>query len=246
MTASHILEKRSARKVAGRARSSGEARGLGRRERRHAETRARLMSAALHLFADRGFADTSIEDITEAADVGKGTFFNYFPSKEHVLDAFGKTRVARVEAALAETRSGKKSVIQVMRHLVHGAALDTPLTPKLMRSYLIAALLNDSVRQSMTENQAQGRSFGAKLAAIGQKRGEIRSDVPARLVARAMQQGAFGGFLLWALDPEFELTTWLDTWIDLMFYGIAPRGRDGARASARKVDARPSKKKSKA
>ena len=211
----------------------GDAHRPGRRERRHAETRARLMSAALRLFAERGFADTSIEDITEAADVGKGTFFNYFPSKEHVLDAFGKTRVARVEAALAEARSGGKSVLQAMRHLAHSAALDTPLTPKLMRSYLVAALLNDSVRRSMTGNQAHGRAVAAQLIAIGQKRGEIRNDVHARLVARAVQQGAFGGFLLWALDPTLELSTWLDTWIELLLHGIAPRGRDGARHHAK-------------
>lgn len=188
------------------------------------------MRCALRLFAERGFAGTSIKDITDAADVGKGTFFNYFPSKEHVLDAFGKSRVAKVEAALAETLAGKKSVLQALRHLAHGATLDTPLTPKLMRSYLVAALLNDSVRRSMTGNQAHGRSVAAELIAIGQKRGEIRSDVPARLVARAVQQGAFGGFLLWALNPELELSTWIDTWIDLMIFGIAPRARDGKRA----------------
>ena len=46
------------------------------------------MRAALRLFADKGFAETTVEDITNAADVGKGTFFNYFPSKEHILIAF--------------------------------------------------------------------------------------------------------------------------------------------------------------
>jgi hypothetical protein len=147
-----------------------------------------------------------------------------------------------VELALEEARGGRKSVVQAMRHLAHGAALDTPLTPKLMRSYLVAALLNDSVRRSMTGNQAHGRSVAAELIAIGQKRGEIRSDVPARLVARAVQQGAFGAFLLWALDPSLELNTWLDTWLDLMLYGIAPGGRGKAHGDARKPEPRAKKK----
>ena len=207
-----------------------------RRERRQVQTRERLMRCALRLFAERGFADTSIEDITEAADVGKGTFFNYFPTKEHVLDAFGKSRVAKVEAALDEARSGKLSVVQAMRQLPHSSALETPMTPKLMRSNLVAALLNDSVRRNMTDNQARGRNLLGQLIAIGQKRGEIRKDVPARSVARAVQQGAFGGFLLWALDPELELATWLDTWIDLVLTGIAPRGRERARAGKNRAD----------
>jgi AcrR family transcriptional regulator len=189
------------------------------------------MRCALRLFAERGFADTSIEDITEAADVGKGTFFNYFPTKEHVLDAFGKSRVAKVVAALEAARSGKRSVVQAMRDLAHSSALETPMTPKLMRSHLVAALLNDSVRRNMTDNLAHGRTLVGQLIAIGQKRGEIRRDLPARSVARAVQQGAFGGFLLWALDPELELATWLDTWIDLVLSGISPRGRESGRVA---------------
>jgi hypothetical protein len=57
----------------------------GRRERRTVETRESLFRAALDLFARKGFTETTVEDITEAADVGKGTFFNYFPSKDHIL-----------------------------------------------------------------------------------------------------------------------------------------------------------------
>src|SRR6201997_5697381 len=71
-----------------------------RRKRRSNETRERLFRAALQLFAEKGFAETTVEDITEAADVGKGTFFNYFPTKEHVLAAYGGERIAAVERAL--------------------------------------------------------------------------------------------------------------------------------------------------
>ena len=48
-------------------------------------------SRALGLFAERGFMETTVEDVTEAADVGKGTFFNYFPTKEHVLATYGQS-----------------------------------------------------------------------------------------------------------------------------------------------------------
>jgi AcrR family transcriptional regulator len=68
------------------------------------ETRERLYRAALELFAERGFLETTVVDITEAADVGKGTFFNYFPTKEHVLAAYGGERIAAVERALEKAR----------------------------------------------------------------------------------------------------------------------------------------------
>src|SRR5580698_2548709 len=117
MSMSRILERRSRRKAGEGGRMAAETRRPGRRERRHAETRERLMRSALRLFAERGFADTSIKDITDAADVGKGTFFNYFETKEHVLDTFGKQRLAKVEAALVDARAGKKSIQQILRQL---------------------------------------------------------------------------------------------------------------------------------
>ena len=63
---------------AGRLKTSTTSPRTGRRERRAAETRVRLFRCALALIAERGLANVTVEDITEAADVGKGTFFNYF------------------------------------------------------------------------------------------------------------------------------------------------------------------------
>jgi len=215
---------RAAGKQRADSRRGGESRRVGRRERRHAETHDRLMRCALRLFAERGYAGTSIEDITEAADVGKGTFFNYFRTKEHVLDTFGKQRIAKVEAALGEARSGNKPIPQILRQLAHSHTGESPYTPKLMRSFMVAALLNESVRRTTTGNQAYGRQVLAEIFAIGQKRGEIRRDLPARQMARVMQQGIFGTFLLWALNPEVEISTWLDPWVDVMLFGTMPRG----------------------
>ena len=75
-----------------------------RRQRRSTEIRERLFRAALNLFAQKGFLETTVEDITEAADVGKGTFFNYFPSKDHILLAFGEMQLSKLEAAIEMAR----------------------------------------------------------------------------------------------------------------------------------------------
>src|SRR6202162_5643910 len=80
------------------------------RERRRVETRERIYRAALRIFAQRGYLDTTVEDITEAADVGKGTFFNYFPTKEHVLATYGDERVAAIERLLQNVRTAKRSL----------------------------------------------------------------------------------------------------------------------------------------
>lgn len=57
----------------------------GRVERKRAMTRERLVDTALALFAKQGIYVTTVEDITDAADVGKGTFYQHFPSKTAII-----------------------------------------------------------------------------------------------------------------------------------------------------------------
>ncbi len=60
---------------------------VNRAQRRANKTRSRLMAAALALFGRQGVSATTVEDITEEADVGKGTFYRHFASKDAVLEA---------------------------------------------------------------------------------------------------------------------------------------------------------------
>jgi AcrR family transcriptional regulator len=58
-----------------------------RGERRRRETRSRLLEAALRLMAEKGMEGVAINEITEAADVGFGSFYNHFDSKEAIYAA---------------------------------------------------------------------------------------------------------------------------------------------------------------
>src|SRR5436309_11985773 len=107
-----------------------------RRQRRSAEIRERLFRAALQLFAQKGFLETTVEDITEAADVGKGTFFNYFPSKEHVLGVLHDVQLSKVEQARAEAEAGKVPTHELLRNLMKRIAEEPGRSQLLARSLL--------------------------------------------------------------------------------------------------------------
>jgi len=70
--------------------------GLDRAQRRASRTRKRLLDAAYVLFSEKGVDATAIEDITERADLGKGTFYRHFSNKEAVLNALVENAVERL------------------------------------------------------------------------------------------------------------------------------------------------------
>src|SRR5208337_2052639 len=104
-----------------------------RRERRSVELRERIFRAALNLFAKQGFAETTVEDITNAADVGKGTFFNYFPSKDHILLAFAEMQIGRLRLAVEEARRKSMPMPQFMRTLVGLMTQEPARNPDIVR-----------------------------------------------------------------------------------------------------------------
>ena len=78
----------------------------GRNERRKARTRASLLAAARTLFAKQGFEQTAIADITDMADLGVGSFYNHFDSKEDLLAALLEQAFSEQLAALDSRRTG--------------------------------------------------------------------------------------------------------------------------------------------
>lgn len=79
---------------------------VGRRDRKRRATRDALRVAALELFEQRGYSATTIDDITERADVARRTFFRHFPSKEAVLfpdpEDYEQTLMSAFEEAAPE------------------------------------------------------------------------------------------------------------------------------------------------
>ncbi|MFF0269672.1 TetR family transcriptional regulator [Kribbella sp. NPDC004536] len=57
----------------------------GLRERKKAKTRAAIQEHALRLFRDQGYAETTVQEIADAAEISPATFFRYFPTKEDTI-----------------------------------------------------------------------------------------------------------------------------------------------------------------
>lgn len=190
--------------------SSSRAAGTGRRARRAAETRLRLFRSALHLFAERGFFNVTVEDITEAADVGKGTFFNYFETKDHVLSVMAEIQLGKVRDAAALAGTGKQSFQKVLHDLLLHLAEEPGRSPSLARALISSFMGSEAVRGIVEAKMAEGRAVMAKIIAAGQAAGEIDRRLKKDRVAIQFMQTFLGTVLLWSLHGEPALTVWIE------------------------------------
>jgi len=202
---------------------SGSVSTSDRRKRRSADIRERLFRAALDLFAKKGFVETTVEDITEAADVGKGTFFNYFPSKDHILLAFGEMQLTKLESAIEMARHTSEPMQEFLRGLGVRMTQEPTRNPAIIRALLQAYLSTTPVREAMMDLQKRGHALHSQMIRLGQDRGEIRNDLPAAEIAHVFRQTIFGTLLIWSLYGDATLHSRIETAFNLLWSGLAPR-----------------------
>jgi AcrR family transcriptional regulator len=99
-----------------------------RHTRRREQTRAKLLAAARTLFARQGVDNTRINEITDEADVGFGSFYNHFDSKEAIVEAVLVETVAAqgaaIEALVAELADPAEVIAVAHRYFVRLARTD--------------------------------------------------------------------------------------------------------------------------
>jgi AcrR family transcriptional regulator len=148
----------------------------GLRERKKRATRAAIHDAAMRLFAEQGFAGTTVDQIAEAADVSRATVFHYFPTKEDIV--FGDAPLA-VEA-LAEALRGREA-IPAVREWIGGLA--GWIEPDLV---LQLRLVREVPGVGARRFQLHGEFERVLADAL---EGELGSRLPAELAAGALFVG---------------------------------------------------------
>src|SRR5271156_1125823 len=196
---------------------------VSRRERRSSELLQRLLDAAVELFARKGFTETTVEDITNAADVGKGTFFNYFPRKEHILIAFSDMQISKLQATVDQMRARPEPMRSFFRAMTLRMTEEPSRAPDVVRALLQANLSSSSVRSVMLERSARAEGLLTQLVQIGQERGEFRRDVAALELAQVFRQTIFGTLLMWSLHGDASLSERIERALEILWMGLAPR-----------------------
>ena len=84
------------------------------REQKKRSTKKAILQAAIQLFGDRGYENTSIEQLAKAAGIGKGTIYGYFTTKRDILYAFCEDELEYIHQQLAKKNNQDEPILEQM------------------------------------------------------------------------------------------------------------------------------------
>ncbi|WP_213974717.1 TetR/AcrR family transcriptional regulator, partial [Tepidanaerobacter acetatoxydans] len=164
---------------------------LSRRERKKLESRARILKAARRLFQEKDYDSTSIEEIAEMADVSKSTFFNYFPTKESLLDGIAADEIAEIQFLIEADLFGVTSPVEKIRIVMKHFATDSSTYLKVTRKVIWATVFrSDGFPMPVMEME----KILVELINEAQEKGEIRKDLKSLEIASAIMGMYFAAF----------------------------------------------------
>ena len=188
-------------------------------ERRKERTRQELLGAAVRVLAHRGFHETKIADIAAEADVGVGTFYLHFDTKDALFDALVDDTVRRLKAAIDEARDRTPDPIERVRVANVAFCRFAQANREVFRIVFgHAAAYHDVIRRAqdlfaadVEENIRDGVAAGAFAA--------VPTDVAAQAVVGMATQ-----ILSWWTEHEsIPIETLETTMSTIALHGLLPR-----------------------
>jgi AcrR family transcriptional regulator len=154
----------------------------GLRERKKQQTRDTISRVALQLFADRGYDQTTLAEIAEAANIAPRTIFAYFQSKEDILFCHEASSYEQLKRTLEERPPGSTTV-DALREFISTIAAPDDLTK--LRKQIISS--NETLRLSMHARSAPMEELIAASVAkdLDAPPGDIRPPLIAASVRAA-------------------------------------------------------------
>ena len=164
--------------------------GLGRRERRKLELRDRIRAAGLELFEAQGVEATKIQAICQRADIAQKTFFNYFPTKRHLLREIAQVSLGELLLDIEAVRKLPASTGEKVRAFFAGVA-DNAEEAGPMRRELLTEVIHLAHESGSEHRQAQQLrdAFGG-IVSDGLEAGELTDRYGAEALTE-MLMGAF-------------------------------------------------------
>ncbi|MBM7704685.1 TetR/AcrR family transcriptional regulator [Metabacillus iocasae] len=167
------------------------------------QTKQKLQQVAIRLFQQQGYQKTTVSQITDEAGVAKGTFFNYFKSKEEVLHTLGEKQLLLFEQHTKELLQSEQpitsSIHQLFQLLVRSYE---EANPQLVRSLFHISITNETFHRSEVLQIEQMKHSVILLIDEGKRRGEFKENISSEEVGSSAILHFYGILLYWCTNPH--------------------------------------------
>lgn len=185
------------------------------RVRKHDEARRALFEAAMALFREKGFEQTSVDDIAARAGFSRATFFNHFGSKTAVFRFYGQRVAARIEAVLAGA-DAQSPPLDRLRQALCAMAAEAEAHREDLRMVFAHSVRDPAYLEAPTAPRERVLELVAGLIGEAQRRGEVREDVAAEEQAghlMGLYQNALLGIVFSGREAEAAIDSmWRFAW----------------------------------
>lgn len=184
----------------------------GRRAAKKRQTRRRILAAARTLLSERELDEMTIEDLAEAADISRPTFFNYYPTKQALLDDLTAEMNDWFHQQVEQSRSVKGDLGTRIAHIFRLSANRMVESPRLFRLLLIRSLGQVSHANGQHAKIQLYRNHATIQALLEDARdhGELRDDLPIEMMVQCVAGTYLEGLVRWAANESFDLKNNLD------------------------------------
>lgn len=194
---------------------------ISRVERKKARTKELIYKTALQLFMEKGFENTTVDEIAAKADIAKGTFFNYFPRKEAVMTHIVELRMQQLFRNLPDIMDGEMSARGRIEKIMHILGKINENEKPLTRVVVMETLRNYAAAMGPEEKEKHMQFYHLLRDILhqGQERGEIRGWIDVNTAARTLELIYVSTLLEW-LDEDKGLAETLLKKTKYLFCGI--------------------------
>ncbi|HUL16492.1 MAG TPA: TetR/AcrR family transcriptional regulator [Terriglobales bacterium] len=179
-----------------------------RRARKKAATRAQILTTAVELFSRHGLEAVTVDQISEAADVGKGTIYNYFKTKEDVVVAFMADIELRVQKKLGRLAASEGPLDLILVRFIEFQFRLKKQYYQFVRVFMGQMFMHtEHFLPYMIEMQKVIDPQMETLFLRLRKRGLVRADLDLPQLTMAFKTMQLGLTALWAVEgPPFRQT----------------------------------------
>lgn len=128
------------------------------------------------LFTAKGYENTTIEDIAEASEISKATLYNYFSSKEHLLQGIADAALEEIRQLVREDLREEPDSLEKLRRVMETLVADSTRYVALTRRIFY---LNVSPDSELHGARAELLEILGQLVREAQDQGRLRRDLPA-------------------------------------------------------------------